>query len=253
LAVLLFGGQVGQRWIKWQLLGLVCGLLCYAVFVLLVPHLTNQPVSFLHRSEDIVSLSGREVIWTAAIGFFRENPWLGIGPMHFAYSANAVAAHPHNAVLQFMAEWGVPAAFLFTVVFAAGGLAFAKWVRRQTTAGTDAHAGLTAVALLAALAGAAAQAMVDGILVMPVSQTALVLICGWAMGSYFTVRSSVERRAALEKALGAAIIVLAAGSMVYGVLPEIGHIEQREDAYRATPLSSALLSPRFWGQGWINP
>ena len=112
---------------------------------------------------------------------------------------------------------------------------------------------MTAVALLAALAGAAAQAMVDGILVMPVSQTALALICGWAMGSYFTVQSSVERRASLEKALGAAIIVLAAGSIVYGVLPEIGHIEQREDAYLAIRPPGAVLLPRFWAQGWINP
>ena len=209
------------------------------------------PPVFLHRAEDIVSLSGREVIWTAAIGFFRENLLFGIGPMHFAYYANAVAAHPHNAVLQFMAEWGIPAALLFTVVFAAGGLAFARWVRRAT-AGSDAQAGLTAVALLAALAGAAAQAMVDGIMVMPVSQTLLALICGWAMGSYFTVRSSVARYAALEKRLGAAIIVLAAGSIAYGVLPDVGHIEQREAAYLATrPLGTVLL-PRFWAQGWIN-
>lgn len=252
LAVLLFGGQTGQRWIKWQLSGLVCGLLCYAAFVLLVPQLINQPAFFLHRAEDIVSLSGREVIWTAAIGFFWENLLFGIGPMHFAYYANAIAAHPHNAVLQFMAEWGIPAALLFTVVFAAGGLAFARWVRRAT-AGSDAQAGLAAVALLAALAGAAAQAMVDGIMVMPVSQTLLALLCGWAMGSYFTVRSRMERCAALEKRLGAAIIALAAGSIAYGVLPDVGHIEQREDAYLATRLPGALLSPRFWAQGWINP
>ncbi len=251
LAVLVFGGQTGRRWIKWQLSALVCGLLCYVAFVLLVPQLINQPAVFLHRAEDIVSLSGREVIWTAAIGFFRENPLLGIGPMHFAYYANAVAAHPHNAVLQFMAEWGIPAALLFTVVFAAGGLAFARWVRRAT-AGSGAQAGLTAVALLAALAGAAAQAMVDGIMVMPVSQTLLALICGWAMGSYFTVRSSMERCAALEKRLCAAIIVLAAGSIAYGVLPDVGHIEQREAAYLATRLPGSLVSPRFWAQGWIN-
>lgn len=250
LAVFMFGGETGRRWIKWQIAGLVVGLLCYAVFVLLVPSLLDQPASFLHRAEDIISLSLREVIWAAAIEFSSESPLLGIGPMHFAYYANTVAAHPHNAVLQFMSEWGIPTALLFTAVFAVGGLTFALRVRRIAD-GSDSQTGLTAAALLAALTGAAAQAMVDGVLVMPVSQITLALICGWAMGFNFMSHPDAVRCGALEKALGATIIVLAAGSMVYGVQPEIGRLEQREEAYLATHPGTPLL-PRFWAQGWIN-
>ena len=250
LAVLLFGGQTGRRWIKWQMTGLVCGLFCYAVFVLLVPQLLEQPASFLHRAEDIISLSLRDVIWTAAINFAWENPFLGVGPMHFAYYANTVAAHPHNAVLQFMAEWGIPAALLFTAVFAAGGLAFAGRVRWIVT-GSDAQTGLTAVALLAALAGAGAQSMVDGILVMPVSQILLALIIGWALGLYLAGDFETVQCGALEKALGTALVVLAAGSMIYGVQPEIGRVEQREETYLAIHPDTPLL-PRFWAQGLIK-
>jgi len=249
LVVLAFGGQTGRRWIKWQIAGLACGLLCYAVFVLLVPNLMDQPASFLHRTEDIITLSGREVIWTAALSYTSEHPWLGIGPMHFAYFTNAVAAHPHNAILQFMAEWGVPAALLFTVVFAAGGLAFAGRVR-QVVASADVQTGMIAVALLAALAGGAAQAMVDGMLVMPVSQIVLALICGWALGFYLMGHSSIAPCGVVEKRLAAAIIILALGCVVYGVQPEIGHLEQREEQYLALP--DTRLLPRFWAQGWIN-
>ncbi len=251
LAVLLFGGQAGRRWIKWQITGLICGLFCYAVFVLLVPQFLGQPASFLHRAEDIISLSLRDVIWTAALNFSWENPLLGVGPMHFAYYANTVAAHPHNAVLQFMAEWGFPAALLFTVVFAAGGLAFAGRVRRIVT-GPDVQMAMLAVALLASLAGAAAQSMVDGVLVMPVSQILLAMIIGWALGLYLTGNHETVLCGALKKTLGAGVIVLAVVGVAYGVQPEIGHLEQREEAYLATHPSAHRLLPRFWAQGWIN-
>ena len=249
-AVLLFGGPSGRRWIKWQITGLFCGLFCYAIFVMLVPQLLEQPASFQHRAEDIISLSLRDVIWTSAINFSWENPLLGVGPMHFAYFANTVAAHPHNAVLQFIAEWGFPAALLFTVVFATGGLTFAGRVRRIVTS-PDARTGMIAVALLASLTGAAAQAMVDGVLVMPVSQILLAMMIGWALGLYLTGNHETEQCGALEKTLGAGIIVLAVASVVYGVQSEIGHVEQREDAYLAAHPFIRLM-PRFWAQGWIS-
>lgn len=251
LVALFFGGQPGRRWARWQFSGLACGLLCYAVFVLLVPALLDQQATFLHRAEDIKSLSLREVIWSAAVSYSGEHPLLGVGPMHFAYYANTVAAHPHNAVLQFMAEWGMPAAWLFTVVFGAAGWAFAVRVR-QAAATAEMQTGLLAVALLAALTGAAAQSMVDGLLVMPVSQIVLALIGGWALGFYFRDHRSSAPCGALEKTLGAAIIILAAGSMVSGVQPDIGRLEQREETYLATHPPGTRLLPRFWAQGWIN-
>jgi O-antigen ligase len=251
LAVLLAGGRPGRRWINWQIAGMASGLTCYAVFVLLVPAVLGQPVSFLHRSADITSLSLREVIWTSSIKFIIENPLLGIGPMHFSYYANTVAAHPHNALLQFAVEWGLPAALLFTGVFAAGGLAFVTRVKRMAAV-TDNQAVITAVALLAALAGATTQAMVDGVLVMPVSQITFALICGWALGLYFSQAARPRQCSTLENMFCVALILLAVGSVIYGVLPEVGRLEQREAAYLADRPPGTLLLPRFWAQGWIN-
>jgi len=251
VVVLVFGGSTGRRWVRWQLAGFGCGLACYVIFVLWVPALMQQPASFLHRTADITSLSAREVIWSAALKFIAENPLLGIGPMHFAYYGNAVAAHPHNALLQLAAEWGIPAALLFMAVFGAGGLAYARFVRRATSNADD-HTALIAVALLAALTGAAMQSMVDGVLVMPVSQVTLALICGWAMGLYSSGKATPAARGVAEKAMCAGLILLAAGSMTYGAWPEIGQLEQRESAYLKSHPGVQLL-PRFWAQGWINP
>jgi hypothetical protein len=251
LAVLVFGGRAGHRWIKWQIVGLGCGLACYCAFVLLVPYLLEQPVSFLHRTQDITSLSSREVIWSAAMGFARDNPLFGIGPMHFAYHANAVAAHPHNMILQFMAEWGVPAAILFTVVFVAGGVAFAKHVK-YVVAQSDDGEHLIWIALLAALTGAAAQAMVDGVLVMPVSQTLLALLCGWALGmSHPAVgMKGIASRAGLVSP--AFLVVFAVSAVIYGVAPEIGRIGERQEAYLVSRIPEPVLLPRFWALGWID-
>lgn len=251
LVVLALGGRTGHRWVKWQVMGLGSGLVCYGVFVLLLPYLLAQPVSFLHRTQDITSLSSREVIWSAAMGFISENPLFGIGPMHFAYHANAVAAHPHNMILQFMAEWGVPAALLFTAVFAAGWVAFARR-GKQLAVESDSQEQLIRIALLAALTGAAAQAMVDGVLVMPVSQTLLALLCGWALGmSYPGGRREYMISRAMRTSF-ALLFVFAVGAVAYGVTPEIGNIAERQEAYLASIVPEPRLLPRFWALGWID-
>ncbi len=249
IAVSLYGGAMGRKWIKWQLGGLLCGALCYVMLIEVIPKLLQQPVWFLNRTTDIVSLSLRDVLWRTAFDFVIQHPWLGVGPMHYAYFATRVAAHPHNAVLQWLAEWGIPAALLLTGVCAVAGLVFAGHVRR-TVAGIGEHKGLVLIALLAALAGAAAQSMVDGVLVMPVSQTLLALLCGWAIGIYFTTRA--VRCGNTQYAILMALTVVAAGVVAWGVAPDIGHLAEREKAYLAAQPPDTLLLPRFWAQGWIN-
>ncbi len=255
IAVLLFAGRPGRFWVRWQLAALVGGGVCYGLFVLLVPQWLAQPAVYLHRTGEIMSLSLREVLWTEALQFAWQQPWLGIGPMHYAQTASRIAAHPHNAVLQWLAEWGVPAALLLTGLCALAGLAFARHVRRVTQAENGKRVPVQ-VALLAALAGAAAQSMVDGILVMPVSQTLLALLCGWAMGLYFEERRCMVQAGAPGRRVMTVTALTAALVVAWGVAPEIGHIAEREQAYLAAhpPENPALpnLMPRFWTQGRIE-
>ena len=251
LAVMVCGGPAGRRWIKWQIAALSCSLVCYPVLILLVPYLLEQPTFFLHRTQDIISLSLRGIIWSDAIEFIREHPLFGIGPMHFAYYANAVAAHPHNMILQFMAEWGIPAALMFTTVFAAGGLAFAGHVRHAIKQGDD-HERLVRIALLAALTGAAAQAMVDGVLVMPVSQTVLALLCGWALGMAQTTTQEVRGASGAARSVLAITVLIAVSAVGWAVAPEIGILAERQKNYLSSTIPEPPLLPRFWALGWIN-
>lgn len=249
LAALLFGGAAGRRWAKWQGAGLLCGLLCYGVFVLAIPRFLDLPTSFMHRTDDIVSLSLREVLWATALNYIVQYPWLGVGPMHYAYWATEVAAHPHNAALQWVAEWGVPAGLLLTAVWARGGISLLAHVRHRAGQGSD-QSRLFRVALFSALTGASAQAMVDGVMVMPVSQILLALLAGWALG-VIPVRG--DRPACIGgRLILIPAVLIAAAAVAYGVTPEINRLEERQQTYLAARVPDAPLFPRFWTLGWIN-
>lgn len=250
VAAVAYGGAAGRRWLRGQIFAFGLGLLGYAVFVLGLPLLIDLPPTFLHRAGDILSLSRREDLWLAVAQQVAAHPLLGIGPMHYAYWSGEIAAHPHNAVLQWAAEWGLPAALSMTAVWAWGGLAFAGWVRGMTGL-DDGRGPVFRLALLAALAGASAQAMVDGVLVMPVSQILLALLAGWALGTMLS--SAPERPASSRAKFALAItVIVSAVAVVGGVRPEIGRLAERQKAYLDARVQGTILLPRFWALGNIR-
>jgi CHASE2 domain-containing sensor protein len=154
-------------------------------------------------------------------------------------------------VLQWLAEWGTPVALLLIGLWAAGGMALAAYVRRTAAQGDD-RAQFFRVALLAALTGASAQAMVDGVLVMPVSQMLLVLLAGWAMGVMWQ-HKPIQIIGTTERVLLALTVFFAATVSVWGVAPEIGDLLVRYNAFIEVRYENEILLPRFWTQGWIRP
>lgn len=244
------GGIVGRRWIQWQMAGLLGGLVCYFLFAMVVPELLQLPTMLLHRDGEIMTLSLRDVLWKKALTAAASHPWLGIGPMHFAYYSTDVGAHPHNIVLQWLSEWGLPAGLLLVGICTTGALAYVRHVR---VAGVkvENQGSMTRIALLAALAGAGAQAMVDGVLVMPVSQTTLALLAGWAIALVLETKNQGKTLTA-ERGAFAVLTLVSAVTVVSGVIPEIGHLSDRERAYLATKSQGTWLMPRFWAQGYID-
>lgn len=253
VAAVFFGGKSGREWCRWQVVSLFCGACSYIFFVILVPSWFAQPAAFMHRGADIISLRGRDVLWELCQGLLLQHPWLGIGPMHFANRISELGAHPHNAILQLMVEWGIPAAILFGIVFVAGGMFWALHVHRHTANRNPDHNSLILVALLAAMTGAGAQAMVDGVIVMPVSQTLVALICGWALGCRFGGMPASSEPAHGSGKLFRAIVFVAVLGIVVGVTPEIGHLAERESLHlvKQPEGPNPLLLPRFWLHGLI--
>ncbi|MCA1924922.1 MAG: hypothetical protein LDL16_01410 [Thiobacillus sp.] len=105
------------------------------------------------------------------------------------------------------------------------------------------------LALLIALLGAGVQSMVDGVIVIPYTQTWLAILAGWALGLHFKDYSLGERPAGILVTTGVRLVMLLAmAGLLWGVWPEILNRPEATATYLEQHDS---LSPRYWAQGWI--
>lgn len=255
ICVALLYGRSGIRWARCQLIAAGIG---FAAYLLLFTDISRQLA--LERG---ISLNGRGELWRLAWEFIQAHPLLGIGPMHYAYFPNPIAAHPHNSLLQIACEWGIPAALIVLYVFCRGSF---KWVMHcrnslllnsRSRENNDAKAeqtfaGELKVALTAAFLAGAAHSLVSGIIVMPLSQIAMVIVIGWMIGIYQREQAGPTLAASRRSYFvgGIAIIAIVAGLAV-SVAPDIPNVNKRISVYQASHANS-FLKPRLWQQGVIS-
>lgn len=224
----------------WRLLtvqlvaGLIAWLLYYLMFIVLPEYLAVSPRMWDNFRS---GLSSREVIWQLAWDIFKESPWLGVGPMHFSASVNSVAAHPHQVVLQWLAEWGVLAAVAALILSGWGMFSGLKHVRRKKSTALDATLWLS-------ILNALVLAQVDGVFVMPYTATWLAILIGlaWARWSSNYV---VENRFAIVTIKFAAVIVFAIFIHVL-IIATPSYLQ-----FNKTEVQQNGFSPRFWARGFI--
>lgn len=241
IVLVILNRQSTLPWLRAQAICLVFGVVIYSVLFIWIPEQLNQVVSMESRANNFASLSNRDVIWQIALQHIVTHPLLGIGPMHFANEINPVAAHPHNALLQLAAEWGLPAALAWLWVVIIGSVAFLQKIRRG-----EGENELT-IPLAIALLGGLAQSMVDGVIVVPYTQLWLITVIAWTTGVYSRMTpSSVQARLIVSPHVGRVMIAFAIGLVVWGVYPEMLSLETLASKYKVG------LLPRFWAQGWLE-
>ncbi|WP_455824575.1 O-antigen ligase family protein [Pseudomonas graminis] len=239
-------GVGGRRWLGWQLAALLCGLLLYSlIFTLLADYLGIQ---IANGASDrlTTTLSGRGPIWWQAWHMIAERPWLGFGPMHFADIANDIATHPHQSILQWASEWGVPSALCVAMLAWRGGWATFGVLRDRALAAQ--RADLLRLCLFAALVGALVQSMVDGVMVMPNSQVWLALVVGWLLALHVWQAPATASPPAAWFAWKL-LSVLAVGLLIMIAVRDVPHIQQAQQQYLGA--HGHHLQPRFWAQGVI--
>lgn len=237
--------RASSNWLRIQTWALGAGALLFAVLFVGLPAWLGLEASLENRLARLSDMNGRAELWALAWEQVHTHPWLGIGPMHLASIRNDFGAHPHNAVFQLAAEWGVPAALALIVPAVTGLFHLLAKLRRQ-----EKSADMLLVCLTASLLAASAQSMVDGVIVIPYSQTWLILVAGWVLGVYFRNGTRVtvipDSRIML---LGISVLSLFAfATLLNGVLPEILN---RAEATQAYADAGHLIPPRYWGVGWI--
>ena len=246
-----FLGAEGRRWFKWQLVFAASGALLWGLLFHGVPALLSVTAApETGRFSNFVSVGARWKLWRISAESALAHPFLGLGPMHFAYVDNGDGAHPHNFWLQLAAEWGIPAALLI------GAVVVGFFVRLLRAARVEADPAMkrVGVAMVAAVLAWGIGTLSDGYMVVPTSQVmstaVLMLAVMWLRMCSPSVAPSPKRRfIPIVWTIFCAIALT-----VLALLPatEFGQPTRREQVWRAEH-PGAWMWPRFWQQGWIGP
>ncbi len=222
-----------------QFLFFCLGLFLYGMLFFVIPEFFSLPSQL--PSGMRYGLSAREVLWKAAFEMFLENPFLGVGPLHFSAVWNHIAAHPHQMILQWLAEWGGVATSIALFVIGAGlwrGLIFLAIDEKRTPLDS---------ALWLALVSALILAQVDGVFVMPYTEGWLVILAGLALARWLKSGRYISGLLLLSgmRAIACAVLVVL-GTVISIQLPQIKSMQLAfwEEHGIGSP-------PRLWDQGWI--
>lgn len=236
-------------WIKLQAKALILGILLFEILFVGVPFILGQETRIENRLSDITTLSGRGVLWQIAAEQIQRHPFLGVGPMHLSAIKNHIAAHPHNAALQLMAEWGIPASLALTMPLVLGFIALIRLVREAPKEEAN-----LAVCLIGGLLAAMILSMVDGVIVMPYTQLWLVMMTGWALAIYYRAHS-VKKNFQTRHYLQFIVPLISISGLILllsSIAPELMNWQEAIQRYVD---EGSFLPPRYWVRGWIpiNP
>jgi O-antigen ligase len=226
-------------------------VLWIALFSLLPSVLSIPSTPETGRFSNFTSVGARWELWRLSIDAALANPWLGLGPMHFAYVDNGLAAHPHNFWLQLAAEWGIPAMLL--VLFATLSLAVSLWRRLHQE--RDKSRRSVGIALLATAIAWGIGTMSDGYMVIPTSQamsTAVLMLAVMWVRLEEPARAPSPRIDRLTRIVSTTFLAVALGVLAALPFTDFGQPTLREQAWRAEH-PGQMMWPRFWQQGWIGP
>ncbi|QTR46078.1 O-antigen ligase family protein [Thiothrix litoralis] len=243
LSVFIITPNLWRRYATWTLLTGLAGIIGYIMLVLILPNvfgLDNNAALNSTIDRDFTNSSGRIRIWIDTLNVAMSHPYTGIGPMMTAMEGIlGKVAHPHNFLLQLMAEWGIP----FTVGFMALTIYLSlKW--RKLISENPAEREILALPVTAAISSAIAAGLVDGVMVMPVSLLYMTIIFGFGAALWRAWTPQVQRfRLPIELSSLLLIPVLS--------LAIITTIQWINIAQSNQGLSSAF-TPRFWLNGKIS-
>lgn len=251
MAFLAIGGAEGRAWVGWQIKAVLMGLGMFLLLFNWLPSYFNVEVVNHSAARLTTSLSSRDLLWLQAWEMIVQRPWVGFGPMHFADIVNSVAAHPHQALLQWAAEWGVPSMLCLS------------WLLLRTT-GTclsrirdfsmrQRETFFLELCLVGSICASFIQAMVDGVIVMPNTQLWLAALSGWLLALYSPSFSDRKITGSSQLLLGKVWLcggIVSALILVMVAFRDIPHLIESQKDYKQ--VHGGHLQPRFWAQGVIG-
>ncbi len=263
LLALLYCGRTGRQWVQWQAKFAMLGGVCYSLVFMAIPYLLDIQIRTdndrLANLESAFDSSGRLAMWRSAWTLIIEHPWTGIGPMHFATLAThqggspGFAAHPHNAVIQILIEWGLPFGLLVL-----GGLSVAFWRLRRVSiaAASNTPKPTLAGVMLISWTIAFIYSLLDGSLVTPYTQVLLAVFFGWSWSLLpETHQTALNIQApwfdTMTKTIAKISCMIAGAFLIWLAVSPYNILLPHAENY-AIEYPRQGFWPRFWSQGLIN-
>ena len=191
--------QKTKTFLKTTLILNLLGFIFYQIFFHLIPHMLSNDLSLLTNSDTQAfsirsTSSGRLThLWPKALQLITENPWLGIGPMHYhAWNGGIVLAHPHNSILQIGAEWGIPALLCVLILLYR---TFRNWIHRFNSHSlnkTNSTFTLSVIGLTFSLCSAFILSLFSGVIVMPMSHLIGILVISFSLSIFQPGNLTIE-------------------------------------------------------------
>jgi len=186
-------------------------------------------------------LSKRDILWHGAWVMIQTQPFLGVGPLHYSAVWNHIGAHPHQATLQFFAEWGIPATLLFLFVITTGMVRGMKIIRSDTD--------VLNAALWMALLASLTLAQVDGVFAMPYTEGWLAAVAGLALARWGAPVGATAIACLIRRSVFSILLILAIVIITRILIVDVPSLHETSiNFYKEHSIGSP---PRFWDQGWI--
>jgi putative inorganic carbon (hco3(-)) transporter len=224
--------------LRLQILSMLLGYGAYYLLFEILPHLLNSTLitgTILRESTN-----DRIELWKQAILLVKNCPWFGVGPMHFAWHSNA-NAHPHNSILQLASEWGLPATLIILTIT---GYGIYKWLNKFNSYSLITKSkidGDLAIILFFTIIANLAYSLVDGVIVMPISQVLMFTIIGFAVAHYAYDNAKKYNFYPKLNSVFASLVLIA---LVWSTYPEISRGLSGDE--KGFSVGYSALGPRYW-------
>lgn len=236
--------NLGRMFARIQIFSAVMGCFLYVVFFKVIPYWLGLVILNPAEGRLNIGLSAREILWGKAFGMVAEKPFLGFGPMHFADDPHPAAAHPHQMILQFASECGLPFAILLIIFIIKISFSVFKRVRSINEENKE---DIIYLCLVVAVWGSLIQSMVDGVFIIPFTQIWFVICASWLFSIHrnnivFNYKN-IPCAPLILNVLFVALLIFVAFRDHPGTWNKyIAHKKNVEERFL----------PRFWVQGIIN-
>jgi len=217
----------------------VGGLLYYLLFILPVDTI-GQTILRIESSRPYRFLGALEVWW--------QNPFFGLGPMHYAQIGESqFVGHPHNFYLQFLSEWGI-FAFLALLAIIIIGMLFVYKNYYKTLGQSNNR--IIYITLTWSLCAGLIHAFFSGVIMTPLSQIWLVLIIAWFYG-YKKRRKENTSGVIIRFNFVSIFYLVFLISTLWAVYYDIFNLIEMYSEY-ASNYPGRKFYPRFWVQGLFD-